>query len=132
MSFSLHPQLEADTFLVKDLPICRVLLMDNALFPWLILVPRRAGLVELFDVPDDERMAMMEEVSYSAEKLKQHFAADKVNIASLGNQVPQLHIHVVARFKDDSAWPQPVWGKGSEKYTEAQHQTLLETLRAML
>jgi len=111
-NFILHPQLAADTFEVGDLPLCRVLLMNNARFPWLILVPRRANKKELFDLAPAEYKLVMDEIRFVAEQLKSHTQADKINIAALGNMVPQLHIHIIARFENDAAWPNPVWNFG--------------------
>lgn len=110
--FTLHPQLAADTVLVSDWALSRVLLMNDARFPWLILVPRRAGLSELFDLKHAERMVLAEELNRASMGLKTIFKAKKINVGALGNMVPQLHIHVVARTESDAAWPGPVWGSG--------------------
>lgn len=109
MDFTLHPTLAADTFLIGDLPICRVLLMNNSHFPWLILVPRREGLRELFDLGDVDYHVAMEEVRFVSQQFRELTGAFKMNVAALGNMVPQLHIHVIARFENDAAWPAPVW-----------------------
>ena len=114
--FGLHPQLAADCHLVCDLPLCRVLLMDNRLFPWLILVPRIAGAVELTSLEGDVYQAVMAEIKQVANIMQREFSPDKMNIAALGNMVPQLHIHMIARYRTDIAWPQPVWGKDCEPY----------------
>jgi diadenosine tetraphosphate (Ap4A) HIT family hydrolase len=110
--FTLHPQLAADTVLVSDWALSRVLLMNDARFPWLILVPRRAGLSELFDLKHAERMVLAEELNRASIGLKTIFKAKKINVGALGNMVPQLHIHVVARTEADAAWPGTVWGSG--------------------
>lgn len=109
MSFTLHPQLHADSFIIGDLQLSRVLLMNNAHFPWLILVPMRTGLLELFDLAPEEYALVMQEIRMVAGKWSAYTKADKINIAALGNMVPQLHIHIIARFRDDPAWPSPVW-----------------------
>jgi len=109
-SWSLHPQLAADTVPVGDLALARVLLANDANYPWLILVPRRPGLTELIDLPENEQMRLLGEVAMVARTLKEITACDKLNIAALGNQVPQLHVHVIARRHSDAAWPKPVWG----------------------
>ena len=127
MSFELHPRIKADTFFVGDLPLCRVLLMRDARFPWLSLVPRRAGLTEIHDLPASERAILMEEASGAGEKLKKLTAAKKINIGALGNIVPQLHVHVVARFEGDEAWPGPVWGSAGQPEVYAP-----EKLRGLL
>ena len=113
MDFLLHPRLAADTAVISDWPLCRVLLMNDARFPWLVLVPRKTGASELFDLGEAERVQLMSELSRAAQQLKDIAAADKLNIAALGNIVPQLHWHVVARRREDEAWPGPVWGSGA-------------------
>lgn len=133
MSFSLHPQLAADTFEIGDLPHCRVLLMNAANFPWIILVPRKENMRELFDLGNDYA-AVMEEVNNAAKKFAAHTGADKINIAALGNMVAQLHIHIIARFKADAAWPSPVWGNAatSTKYGAAEAVENVQKLRKIL
>lgn len=121
--FTLHPQLAADTVLVSDWALSRVLLMNDARFPWLILVPRRAGLSELFDLKHAERMVLAKELNRASLGLKTLFKAKKINVGALGNMVPQLHIHVVARSESDAAWPGPVWvsGKAVPYQGDARH-----------
>ena len=108
--WSLHPQLERDTRLLGDLPLSRVLVIDDANYPWLLLVPRRPDLVELIDLDEVERAQLMTEIAMVARALKEVTQCDKLNIAALGNVVPQLHVHLIARRKGDAAWPKPVWG----------------------
>jgi diadenosine tetraphosphate (Ap4A) HIT family hydrolase len=110
--FMLDPHLEADTFTVGHLPLSRVLLMNDARYPWLILVPTRQGLAEIIDLPEPERMVLMREIAAASECLKGLFNPDKLNVGALGNRVRQLHVHVLARFVSDAAWPGPVWGVG--------------------
>jgi diadenosine tetraphosphate (Ap4A) HIT family hydrolase len=107
--WSLHLQLAADTVPVCDLPLSRLLAMNDANFPWLILVPRRAGVSEMIDLGAEQAL-LMDEMSLVSHALKDETRCDKLNVAAIGNMVPQLHIHVVARRKDDAAWPKPVWG----------------------
>lgn len=109
-TFSLHPQLAADTVPVGDLTLSRVLLASDANYPWLILVPRRPHLTEIIDLPDEEQAKLLSEIAATARALKAITACDKLNIAAIGNVVSQLHVHVVARRKTDAAWPKPVWG----------------------
>ena len=111
--FALHPRLAADTHLIGDLPLCRVVLMNDARFPWLILVPRRAGLHELADLAAADSAALMDEIRLSSRALRDLHSPDRVNVAAIGNMVDQLHIHIVARATTDAAWPGPVWGHGS-------------------
>ena len=107
--WSLHPQLERDTMSVGDLPLARVLVNNDANYPWLILVPRRPDLVELIDLSESEQAHLMREIAQTARALRDITACDKLNIAALGNMVPQLHVPVIARFRQDAAWPNPVW-----------------------
>jgi diadenosine tetraphosphate (Ap4A) HIT family hydrolase len=108
--WSLHQQLTQDTVPVGELALSRVLLANDANFPWLILVPRRLGLVELFDLEEDAQVQLLGEVAAAARALKAISECEKLNIAALGNQVAQLHVHVIARRHSDAAWPKPVWG----------------------
>jgi diadenosine tetraphosphate (Ap4A) HIT family hydrolase len=112
MSFLLDPRLTADTHPIGELALSRLLLMDDARFPWLILVPRIAGARELFDLDADDRANLLGELDGIGRTLETLLHPDKFNIAALGNAVPQLHVHVIARYTNDAAWPQPVWGCG--------------------
>jgi diadenosine tetraphosphate (Ap4A) HIT family hydrolase len=109
-SFSLHPQLAADTVPVGDLALTRVLLANDANYPWLILVPRRPGITELIDLTEADRRQLTTETDAAARALKSITACDKLNVAALGNVVAQLHVHVIGRRHNDKAWPKPVWG----------------------
>ncbi len=111
-SFLLDPQLAADTQLVGHLALCRVLLMNDARYPWLILVPEQAGLAEIIDLGEADREQLMREIATASKALQQLYNPDKLNIGALGNRVRQLHVHVLARFVSDEAWPGPVWGVG--------------------
>ena len=114
-SFTLDETLAADTHFIGDLPLSSVLLMDDARFPWLILVPRQAGRADLVDLSEADRTLLMTEISAASVALKAIFNPDKLNFAALGNQVKQLHVHVIARFVSDEAWPKPVWGAGTRQ-----------------
>jgi len=116
--WSLHPQLAKDTATVCDLALSRVLAMNDAEFPWLILVPRRTGVSDIIDL-GDEQAILMEELSLISHVLKEVTKCDKLNVAAIGNAVPQLHIHVVARRKDDPLWPKPIWGIAPRHTREA-------------
>lgn len=109
--FTLHPQLAADCEILTDWPLSRVLLMRDANYPWLILVPRREGIREIFELAEDDQQTLARESARLGRLLAEAFAADKINVAALGNMVPQLHIHHIARFQTDPAWPKPVWGQ---------------------
>ncbi|MBI3451996.1 MAG: HIT family protein [Rhodospirillales bacterium] len=108
--FTLDERLAADTVELDRWSLCRVLLMNDAGYPWLVLVPERVGLRDLDELSAPDRMQAMDEIVRAAGILRALFRPDKLNIASLGNQVAQLHVHVVARFKTDPAWPRPIWG----------------------
>jgi diadenosine tetraphosphate (Ap4A) HIT family hydrolase len=110
MTFTLHPQLERDTVPVNDLALSRVLLMNDANYPWLILVPRRESVVEIVDLAEEDRQQLMREIAQASSALKAVTECEKLNVAAIGNMVPQLHVHVVARRHSDPAWPKPVWG----------------------
>lgn len=109
-TWSLHPQLAHDTVPVGDLDLSRVLLANDANYPWLILVPRKAALVEIIDLAENEQVQLLGEIAKAARMLKAVTECEKLNIAALGNVVAQLHVHVIARRHSDAAWPKPVWG----------------------
>jgi diadenosine tetraphosphate (Ap4A) HIT family hydrolase len=116
--FLLHPQLLADTHPVCELTLCSVRLMDDARFPWLILVPRQPFLRELVDLSSDDQLTLLREINRAGRVLQRLYRTDKLNVAALGNMVPQLHVHVISRRTDDDAWPKPVWGVGqTEPYS---------------
>lgn len=108
--FAPHPQLAADTFEVTDLPLCRVLLMNDSQYPWLILVPRRANVRDLDELSVADSQQLTLEINRASQALRAVTSPYKLNVAALGNMVEQLHIHVIARRTDDAAWPRPVWG----------------------
>lgn len=133
MSFQLHERLSADTYTVKDLPLCRLLLMDDRRFPWTILVPRRTGLRDFHDVANADKEAFLGEIDAVSKVLKDITGAVKMNVAALGNMVPQLHVHVIARFEKDACWPRPVWGEGTpEPYASDEARLLIESLKKTL
>ena len=111
-SFNIHAQLLADCEQLGNLDLCSVLLMRDARFPWLILVPRIDGLRDLHDLPTTHREQAFTEVEIASKALPTYASADKINVAALGNMVPQLHIHVIGRREDDAGWPAPVWSAG--------------------
>lgn len=121
-AFHLHPRLEADTVFVADWPLCAVRLMRDSRYPWLILVPRRPAAVEIHALATDDRALLMEEAARASRVLAGIRGIEKVNIAALGNQVAQLHVHVIGRRRDDPAWPGPVWGHGAPKPYGAREQ----------
>ncbi len=131
--FTLHPILEKDTVEVARLGLCRVLLMRDRTYPWLILVPERDGLRDLDDLNEADRDRVMSDVDRASKTLKRLFQPYKMNVAALGNVVEQLHIHVIARFQDDPAWPGPVWGVcPAVDYDDERRTALIGQLRDAL
>lgn len=127
--FKLHPQLEKDCISLGQFELCTLLLMNDSSYPWFILVPEREGLSELYDLSDEDQALYVKESNYLSQILKHYFHADKINIAALGNMVPQLHIHHIARYKEDRAWPLPVWGQfEAVKYTDDQLDKVLDVV----
>jgi len=132
-AWSLHPQLERDCVTVGDLALCRVLALDDANYPWLVLVPRRAGIVEIIDLDETDRARLMAEIAQVGAALKGATACDKLNVAAIGNVVPQLHVHVVARRRDDVAWPKPIWGAvPARPYAAAELRAFAAAMRAAI
>lgn len=132
-AFVLDPRLAAGTAFIADWTLSRVLLMNDRRFPWLILVPRQPGLSELFDLEEWARNLLMREVAEASHRLKAWAKAGKINVAALGNQVPQLHVHVIARHTDDSAWPHPVWSAGNTvPYEDAELDRITGELKHAL
>lgn len=131
--FALHERLAGDTVLITDWPLCRVALMDDATYPWLVLIPRRHGVTEIHELDQNDRATLIEEVATASRLLHQHCRADKINVAALGNVVPQLHVHLIARFVTDPAWPKPIWGVvPTRRFGEAERDARLAELRALL
>jgi diadenosine tetraphosphate (Ap4A) HIT family hydrolase len=127
----LHPQLAAETFAVGDLTLSRVLLMNDTNYPWLVLVPRQAGAVEIIDLDDTEQAQLMREIALTAGVLKDVTVCDKLNIAAIGNVVAQLHVHIVVRRRGDAAWPRPVWGTlPARAYEAAERERFIAAIRA--
>jgi diadenosine tetraphosphate (Ap4A) HIT family hydrolase len=131
--FELHPQLQNDTAFVADWALSRVLLMNDARFPWLVLVPRRESLHEVHDLTPNDGDLLVKEIARASRNLKSITGADKINTGALGNIVSQLHIHVVARRPGDAAWPQAVWGCGAPSpYDDSVRAALIDRLRGEL
>jgi diadenosine tetraphosphate (Ap4A) HIT family hydrolase len=131
--FEMNPRIVADTVFLTDWPLCRVLLMNDITYPWLLLVPRREGVVEVTDLDAPDRLILMEEIARASTALRQAVSPHRINIAALGNVVAQLHVHVIARETDDAAWPRPVWGVVPPRpYTSEALEQRLSSLRAVL
>jgi diadenosine tetraphosphate (Ap4A) HIT family hydrolase len=129
----IHAQLLADCLVLGRFPLCHLLLSRDANYPWCILVPDREGISEIYQLSDADQQQLIRESSQLARVLVTVFSPDKLNIAALGNVVPQLHIHHIVRYRDDPAWPAPVWGRvATGTYSERQLAALLEKLGAEL
>jgi len=127
--FELHNQLKKDTILVKDLKLCQLLLMNNSLYPWFILVPRLTNLVEIIDLSEADQILAMKEIALVSAVVKKLFNPTKLNVAALGNMVSQLHIHIIARFKDDKTFPKPVWVSGEIiEYNEEEIKKIIKMM----
>ena len=132
-NFQLHPQLAKDCFVIKDLELSRVLLMNDKNYPWCILVPMREGKKDLYELTDAEQQLFIKESSRLSTVMMNLFQGKKMNIAALGNMVPQLHIHHIVRFEGDPCWPKPVWGQVPKVlYGAEEAQTLMDRIRATL
>ena len=132
-AFALHPQLAADTIEVGSHSLCKVLLMNDSQYPWLILVPQRTDIREVYQLTTSDQQQLWQEVTASGKALMDLHQGFKLNIGALGNMVPQLHIHVIARQTDDPAWPGPVWGvKPATAYSESDLTSQLAALKPAL
>ena len=130
--WSLHPQLQRDTEAVGDLALSRVLVMNDADYPWLILVPRRPGVSEIIELGGEDAQLMIE-ISHASRVLKSATGCDKLNVAAIGNVVPQLHVHIVARRRSDPLWPKPVWGAAPPRpYEKAALERFVNVIREQL
>jgi len=131
--FALDSRLQQDCLVIGDFPLCRLLLMKDSNYPWFILVPRREEVSELFQLDADDQRQLWQETTLLAETLKDIFAADKMNVATLGNVVSQLHMHVIVRRREDASWPAPVWGRHpAQPYSEQQAGQVVDKLRSVL
>ena len=130
--FALHPTLTADTYEIGQFPACTALLMNNSHLPWVILVPRQAGIREMHELSAKDRQQVFEESIFLGKSLMIEFKGDKLNIAAIGNMVPQLHLHHIVRYQHDPVWPQPVWGNlPDKKYTRVTSTQMLKRLRQL-
>lgn len=131
--FTLDEKLNDDTIVLGQFDLCQVLLMNDQRFTWFILVPARQGVTEIFQLADDEQQLLMQEASYLSETLADAFEADSMNVATLGNVVAQLHVHVVVRKETDACWPDPVWGRGQAvPYQKDELSDLVSKVRLLL
>ncbi|GAA0786495.1 HIT family protein [Roseibium denhamense] len=128
--FELNPRLEGDSLPVLDLHLCEVRLMKDANYPWLLLIPKKNDLIEIIDLDEADQTELMGEIALASRVLRDVTDAEKLNVGALGNQVSQLHVHVIARFRDDAAWPGPVWGAAPTlTYPTEKQDALIDRLR---
>jgi diadenosine tetraphosphate (Ap4A) HIT family hydrolase len=133
LNFQLHPRLEQDCFTVGQLALSQLLMMNDCQYPWFILVPRRADITEIYRLVEADRQVLLAESCLLAEKLEEIYRPDKLNVATIGNLVPQLHMHHVARYRTDKAWPAPIWGKlPAQPYDRQQANLQIARLREAL
>ena len=118
--FNLHPLLQKDTIFIKSLNLCNVVLMNDSRYPWLILVPEREDISEIHHLENSDQLLLFREIIRISKTIENYFVPHKINIAALGNEVKQLHIHIIARYKEDFAWPGPVWGNGDPVSYDSQ------------
>ena len=131
--FSLHPKLIEDTVFIADLELCRMVIMDDSNYPWFILVPRRNNIKELYQLTKEDRSQLVSETDEIAKKLSNHFQATKMNIAALGNIVPQLHVHIIVRREKDATWPNPIWnGVPITFYNEKKLNTIVDDVKKLV
>jgi diadenosine tetraphosphate (Ap4A) HIT family hydrolase len=130
LPWSLHPRLEQDTGAIGDLALSRLLVSNDANYPWLLLVPRRPDACEIIDLDSADQRLLMDEIALVARGLKAVTGCDKLNVAAIGNVVPQLHVHIVARRRGDPAWPKPIWGAGPARaWDPAERERLVAAVR---
>lgn len=129
MNFKIDPTLEKDSVFIKNLRLCQLRLINNSDFPWLVLIPMKNNLVEITDLSDDEYVQMNHEIKNIAAKFKEIMKADKLNIASIGNVVSQLHIHIIARYANDKLFPKPVWGSELVAYSKDELNKMIDSIR---
>jgi len=131
--FALHEQLQKDCTVIGELPLCTLLLMNDANYPWFVLVPRREQVREWYELSEVDQPQLLYEANGLAKYLQQQTGAKKMNIGALGNMVPQLHVHVIARFENDAAWPAPVWGKvAAQVYADEKLREMVEWGKAFI
>jgi len=127
--YALDPQLQQDTVQLGQFPLCDVLLMNDANFPWVILVPRRSRIREIFHLSSEEQHQLMDESVFVSQRMADFYEADKMNVAALGNVVPQLHVHHVVRRQNDLCWPKPIWGAVTPKpYADSDLKAMVDEL----
>jgi len=129
--FTLHPSLQKKDF-ICDLPFCRVLMEDNKDYPWIFLVPRKENVRNMLDLTTEERLILMREIEQAERAINTLFTPDQTNVAMIGNMTPQLHVHIIGRFKDDPAWPGTVWGTKGTPYDSEEKRAIIQKIKKEL
>ena len=132
MSFKLHKKFLKSSHYVKDLKLCTIRLHDNSKFPWLILIPKRIKITDMSDLNSKDQIQLIKEIVFVSKIMKKLFKTSKLNVEKIGNMVPQLHIHIIARSKKDSTWPLSVWVVKSKTYSKLALKNLIEKLRKVI
>jgi len=133
IQFKLDPLLEQNSIFLMEFPLSKLLLMNDANYPWFLLVPRRENVVEVFDLNEDDQSQFSKESNYLLQKLKTHYKARKMNVANLGNMVPQLHVHHIVRYEKDLAWPGAIWGVvEAVPYSNLEIESITNEVRSLL
>ena len=132
MSFKLHKKFLKSSYHIADLQLCNIRLNDNSKFPWLILIPKRNKIIDISDLNSKDQILLMKEIVYVSKIMKKLFKTSKLNVEKIGNIVPQLHIHIIARSKKDSTWPLSVWVVKGKTYSKLALKNLIEKLRKVL
>ena len=125
----LDPRLESSSSFVINLDLCQVRLSHNAAFPWLLLIPQPKNIIEIIDLNPCDQALLMQEIALASQVMKNLFQPDKLNVASLGNVVSQLHVHIIARYQTDQAWPNPIWNTAEESYTAEKKAALIDQIK---
>ena len=130
--FKIHKKFEKTSYYITDLKLCQVRLNDNAKFPWIMLLPKRKGVGQILDLNRKDQIRLMDEIQYCSKVMKKHFTCFNLNVEKVGNIIPQLHIHVIARHKQDHSWPLSVWVVKGKPYTKVALAKILEKLRKVI
>lgn len=126
----LHPQLEKDSIFITSLDLCMVRLINNAHIPWFILVPQKENIEHLWDLTDSNQAQLFQEISFMSNIIKEYYGVDRLNIGALGNMVPQMHWHIIARFKNDYCWPNPIWGNvPAKEYDHTESDIIIQQIK---
>ena len=132
MSFKLDRKFVKSSHHITDLKLCTIRLNDNSKFPWLILIPKRNKITDMSDLKSKDQILLMKEIIYVSKIMKKLFKTSKLNVEKIGNIVPQLHIHIIARSKNDSSWPLSVWVVKGKNYSKTALKVIVDTLRKAL